>query len=53
MERFFDTRPIGIVEGLPVIAAGVILFVILEFEKAIRRWLECKTSVNAMKPRTL
>jgi magnesium-transporting ATPase (P-type) len=37
MERFFETRPIGIVEGLPAIAAGVMLFVILEIEKAIRR----------------
>ena len=37
MERFFETRPIGIAEGLPVIAAGLMLFVILEIEKAIRR----------------
>ena len=39
MERFFETRPIGLVEGLPVIMAGVLLFLILEIEKAIRhRW---------------
>ena len=37
MERFFETRPIGIAEGLPAIAAGLMLFVILEIEKAIRR----------------
>jgi magnesium-transporting ATPase (P-type) len=39
MERFFDTRPISLAEGWPVIMAGVLLFIILEIEKAIRsRW---------------
>ena len=37
MERFFETRPIGIIEGLPIIAAGIALFAILEFEKVARR----------------
>lgn len=39
MERFFETRPIGLSQGWPVIMAGVLLFVILEIEKAVRhRW---------------
>jgi magnesium-transporting ATPase (P-type) len=39
MKRFFETRPIGLAEGWPVIMAGVSLFMILEIEKAIRhRW---------------
>jgi magnesium-transporting ATPase (P-type) len=39
MERFFDTRPIGLADGWPVIMAGVLLFIILEIEKAVRhRW---------------
>lgn len=40
MERFFETRPVGIVEGIPVIAAGIALFVILEIEKFVRRRLD-------------
>ena len=39
MERFFETRPIGLAEGWPVIMAGILLLIILEIEKAIRhRW---------------
>ncbi len=39
MERFFETRPISIAEGWPAIAAGILVFAILEVEKAIRhRW---------------
>jgi magnesium-transporting ATPase (P-type) len=39
MERFFDTRPISLEEGWPIIMAGVLLFIVLEIEKAIRfRW---------------
>lgn len=34
---FLRTRPIGIVNGLPVIAAGVALFTILELEKLMLR----------------
>jgi hypothetical protein len=40
MERFFQTRPIGIVEGIPVIAAGIAVFAILEVEKLVRRHLD-------------
>ena len=40
MERFFETRPIGIIEGLPIIAAGIALFAILELEKVARRRLQ-------------
>jgi magnesium-transporting ATPase (P-type) len=37
MGQFFETRPIGLVEGWPILVPGVILFAILEVEKAIRR----------------
>lgn len=40
MERFFQTRPIGIVEGIPVIAAGIAVFAILEVEKLVQRHLD-------------
>jgi magnesium-transporting ATPase (P-type) len=39
MERFFHSRPISIVEGLPVIAIGMLLFAVLEIEKLVRRRL--------------
>ncbi|MGP1394237.1 MAG: HAD-IC family P-type ATPase [Inquilinaceae bacterium] len=35
MEAFFDTRPITIVQGLQVIAVGVMILVVLEAEKRI------------------
>jgi magnesium-transporting ATPase (P-type) len=37
MEALFDTRPLGVMQGLPVLAAGVLLFAVLEIEKLIRR----------------
>ncbi|WP_370540560.1 HAD-IC family P-type ATPase [Azospirillum sp. INR13] len=37
MEALFDTRPLGVAQGLPVLAAGVLLFAVLEIEKLIRR----------------
>ena len=39
MRAFFETRPIGLAEAWPAIMAGVLLFLVLEGEKAIRhRW---------------
>ncbi len=37
MEALFDTRPLGVMQGLPVLAAGVLLFAVLEIEKQVRR----------------
>ncbi|QBQ55870.1 HAD-IC family P-type ATPase [Nitrosococcus wardiae] len=37
MERFFDTRPIDIVHGIEILAIGVLLFMVLEVEKWLRR----------------
>nr|WP_029032936.1 cation transporting ATPase C-terminal domain-containing protein [Salinarimonas rosea] len=39
MNAVFATRPLGIVEGLAVLAAGILLFAALEFEKALGRRL--------------
>jgi magnesium-transporting ATPase (P-type) len=40
MQRFFETRPLDLAQGVPVLLIGVALFAILELEKAIRRrWL--------------
>jgi magnesium-transporting ATPase (P-type) len=36
MEFFFDTRPIGLVDGLAVIGVGLVLLVIVEVEKRAR-----------------
>jgi hypothetical protein len=39
MERFFDTRRVGFVHGVEIIALGMALFMILELEKlALRKW---------------
>ena len=37
MERLFDTRPVDFVHGLEIIMLGVLLLVILELEKLVRR----------------
>lgn len=37
MEQLFDTRPVDLIHGLEVIAIGIVLFLILEVEKLIRR----------------
>jgi magnesium-transporting ATPase (P-type) len=39
MEAFFDTRPVGLLEGAVVILVGAGLFVLLELEKLLRRRL--------------
>ena len=39
MESFFDTRPLSLQEGLQIIAVGVVLLLVLDAEKRIRRWL--------------
>jgi magnesium-transporting ATPase (P-type) len=40
MQLLFETRPVGIVEGMVIILIGVTLFLILEVEKVLRRRLE-------------
>ncbi|MCG8516598.1 MAG: HAD-IC family P-type ATPase [Pseudomonadales bacterium] len=35
-QRIFDTRPVGLREGLLVVAIGVVLLVVLELEKQVR-----------------
>ena len=43
MQRLFDTRPVALVDGLLVIAIGVLLMLVLETEKALMRrlgWFE-------------
>ncbi|MEM6383051.1 MAG: cation-transporting P-type ATPase [Pseudomonadota bacterium] len=39
MEALFDTRPLSLTQGLTVIAAGPLLLIILEIEKAVRAQL--------------
>ena len=39
MHDVFDSRPVGLVDGLVVVAAGVVLMAILETEKALLRRL--------------
>ncbi|MDX3893220.1 HAD-IC family P-type ATPase [Pusillimonas sp.] len=43
MQRLFDTRAVPLLEGLAILGCGIVLFVILEFEKALLRrlgWFE-------------
>ena len=42
MELFFDTRPMGMREGLVVLGVGVVLFTVLELEKWLRRSLRTR-----------
>lgn len=37
MQDLFETRPLGIIDGLLIVAAGVLLMVLLEIEKALLR----------------
>ncbi|WP_067561283.1 cation-translocating P-type ATPase [Halofilum ochraceum] len=37
MSHFFDTRPVEFVHGVEILAIGIVLFAILELEKAVRR----------------
>ena len=37
MEAFFDTRPLGLLQGLAVVAVGPLLLLILEIEKRVLR----------------
>jgi len=39
MERLFDTRPVDLVHGAEIIGIGIALFVVLELEKGVRRYL--------------
>ena len=39
MQVLFETRPVGILDGIVIIAVGVALFAILELEKLLRRSL--------------
>jgi magnesium-transporting ATPase (P-type) len=39
METFFDTRPVGIAEGLTILAVGPALLLVLEVEKRLARRL--------------
>ena len=37
LQALFDTRPVGLLDGVAVVGAGVMLLAVLEFEKLIRR----------------
>jgi len=47
MEAFFETRPLSVREGLQIVAVGVVLLLILEFEKWVRLRL---TGSNGHRP---
>ncbi|WP_227270453.1 cation-transporting P-type ATPase [Roseobacter weihaiensis] len=44
MEAFFDTRPIGLEQGLMIIAVGPVLLLLLEIEKQVVRALRSPSS---------
>jgi hypothetical protein len=37
MQGLFDSRPVALVDGAVIVAAGVVLMILLEVEKAIFR----------------
>jgi len=39
MQWLFDTRPMALMDGLLVVGVGVLLFVVLEIEKLLRRYV--------------
>ena len=38
LQRLFDTRPVGLVEGAAILAVGVVLLIVLEIEKRVLSW---------------
>ena len=38
MRSLFDTRPMTLADGVVVLGAGLLLFVVLEIEKLLRRY---------------
>jgi magnesium-transporting ATPase (P-type) len=51
MQAMFATRPISLWDGIAIVGIGVVLFVILEIEKFIRRWLRLPRSMSRRKRR--
>jgi hypothetical protein len=39
MQRVFETRPVGVAEGLAILATGVALLLLFEVEKRVVTWL--------------
>ena len=37
MAALFDTRPVAFMQGVAIVTIGIVLFAILELEKAVRR----------------
>jgi magnesium-transporting ATPase (P-type) len=50
MQLLFDTRPLGFRAGMLIVVIGAVLFLILELEKAVRRWLEQRGSEGTPSP---
>ena len=43
MESFFDTRPLSLAQGVEIVAVGVAILLVLEFEK----WIQGRLKTNA------
>lgn len=53
MNHIFDTRPVPLFEGAVIISVGIILFIILEIEKAVLRrlgWFDELSAPTSTKP---
>lgn len=53
MERFFETRPIGVIDGLSAGVAGICLFAILELEKFVWRRLDWHNTIFPRSARSI
>jgi len=47
MQRLFDTRPLAFVDGILIVAVGVVMMAILEVEKAVTRRLGRRVALQA------
>lgn len=47
MNRLFETRPVDILRGVEIVTMGVLLFIVLEFEKLLLRRRQRQQSVPA------
>ncbi|MEZ5840995.1 MAG: HAD-IC family P-type ATPase [Hyphomicrobiales bacterium] len=51
MQFLFNTRPIGFVDGALIVASGIVLMLILEIEKSIRRSIFARDWLGRLLPR--
>ncbi|RLA22684.1 MAG: cation-transporting P-type ATPase [Gammaproteobacteria bacterium] len=47
MNQLFHTAPISLHDWLPIIAVGLIIYIVIDLDKTIRLWLERRTAIKS------